>query len=232
MPTRKDGAKGAAGRTAKRSGAGLFITFEGIEGSGKSTQIAKLTTWLRARGLPVLVVREPGGTRLGEALRRILLAPSAEGITARAELFLYLASRAQLVAHEIKPALDRGWMVIADRFGDASVAYQGGGRRLGERPVRTLVRFATGGLEPARTYVLDLPPEAGLARVRLRGAPDRLEGEALVFHRAVRASYRRTARADPKRVLLLRGDEPPERIAARIQRDLTRLLASIPALDR
>jgi dTMP kinase len=242
MPARKRTAKGPSTgatspegpkpRAAKRGAGGLFLTFEGIEGSGKSSQIARLTAWLRVRGLPVMVVREPGGTRLGEALRRILLAPSAEGITGRAELFLYLASRAQLVAQEIRPALDRGWIVIADRFGDASVAYQGGGRRLGEQPVRNLVRFATGGLRPTRTYLLDLPPEAGLARVRLRGAPDRLEGEALAFHRAVRASYRRIAKAEPRRVLLLRGDEPPERIAVRIQRDLISLLASIHPLDR
>lgn len=226
------GRKTATGRTAKGAGTGLFLTFEGIEGSGKTTQILRLTSWLRARGLPVLVVREPGGTRLGEALRRTLLKPSAEGIAARAELFLYLASRSQLVERRIIPALDRGWIVIADRFGDASVAYQGGGRRLGEDSVRTLVRFATGGLEPARTYILDLPPERGLARVRMRGAPDRLEGEALAFHRAVRASYRRIAKADPKRVLLLRGEESPDRIAARIQRDILRLLASIPSRNR
>lgn len=217
---------------SRRGAAGLFLTFEGIEGSGKSTQIEKLTIWLRGRGLPVMVVREPGGTDLGESLRRILLAPSREAITARAELFLYLASRAQLVAQRIMPALERGSIVIADRFGDASVAYQGGGRGLGEREVRGLVRFATEGLKPARTYILDLPPEKGLERVRLRGTPDRLEAEGLAFHRAVRASYRRIAKAEPGRVLLLRGDEPAGRIAERIQRDLASLIAFIPPLDR
>jgi dTMP kinase len=232
--TRARTASRSGGKTGRGKGtrSGLFLTFEGIEGTGKTTQIARLAEWLRGRGLPVLEVREPGGTGLGEALRRILLDPSPDGINPRAELFLYLASRAQLVDRRIRPALEQGCIVIADRFGDASVAYQGGGRALGESQVRDLVRFATGGLTPARTYLLDLPPQVSLARVRLRGAPDRLEGEALAFHRAVRAAYRRIAKAEPGRVLALRGDEAPERIELRIRRDLERLLSSIPALDR
>ncbi len=232
--TRSRTASRPEGRKERGKGArsGLFLTFEGIEGTGKTTQIARLAEWLRGRGLPVLEVREPGGTGLGEALRRILLDPSPDGISPRAELFLYLASRAQLVETRIRPALDQGCIVIADRFGDASVAYQGGGRGLGEKQVRGLVRFATGGLVPARTYLLDLPPQVSLARVRSRGAPDRLEGEALAFHRAVRAAYRRIARAEPGRVHSLRGDEAPERIELRIRRDLDRLLSSIPAFDR
>ena len=126
----------------------------------------------------------------------------------------------------------RGRIVIADRFGDASVAYQGGGRRLGERQVRSLVGFATGGLTPHRTYLLDMSPESSLGRVRLRGAPDRLEGEALAFHRAVRAAYRRIARLEPDRVRLLRADRPADEIARRIQGDMTRLLSSIPPPNR
>ena len=208
---------------------GIFVTFEGIEGTGKSTQIARVSARLRSQGREVTEVREPGGTDMGEALRKILLAPAREGITPQAELFLYLASRAQLVAHRIRPALAAGRIVIADRFGDASVAYQGGGRALGEERVRSLVHFATGGLRPDRTYLLDLAPEASLARVRSRGTPDRLEGEALTFHRRVRAAYRRLARAEPDRILLLRGEEPIEAITERILRDLQSLLSPRPS---
>lgn len=208
---------------------GIFLTFEGIEGTGKSTQIARISAWLREQGRDVLVVREPGGTDLGEALRGILLTPVHEGIAPRAELFLYLASRAQLVAQKIRPALAAGRIVIADRYGDASIAYQGGGRTLGEDRVRSLVDFATGGLRPDRTYLLDLAPEASLARVRSRGTPDRLEGEALIFHRRVRAAYRRLARTEPGRILLLRGEEPIDAITDRIRRDLTKILTSRPA---
>ena len=211
---------------------GLFVTFEGIEGTGKSTQITRLSAWLRSQGWLVTEVREPGGTRLGEALRRILLQRAAETIDPRAELFLYLASRAQLVARQIEPALAAGRIVIADRYGDASVAYQGGGRSLGDRQVRTLVRFATGGLVPDRTYLLDLVPEDSRARVRSRGAPDRLESEGLAFHRSVRAAYRRIARAEPRRFVVLPGKEPESLLEGRIRRDIARLLPSIRPTDR
>jgi dTMP kinase len=217
-----------ASRTPKR---GLLITFEGIEGSGKSTQVGLLSAWLREKGYQPLTVREPGGTRLGEALRTLVLERGGVPIDARAELFVILAARSQLVAEVIRPALARGAIVLADRFGDASVAYQGGGRSLGLTKVRSLVRFATSGITPDRTYLLDLPPEIGLPRVRARGRPDRLEAENLAFHRRVRAAYREIASQQPKRVRLLRAQDPPERIAGRIRRDLARIL-TIPSPGR
>ena len=192
-------------RPTRRRRAGKLITFEGIEGCGKST---------------------PGGTELGEALRTLLLRHTPEAIDPRSELFLYLAARSQLVARVIEPALADGGIVLADRFGDASVASQGGGRKLGPARVRSMVRFATGGIVPDRTYLLDLSVVTSLARVRARGGLDRLEGESLAFHRSVRDAYRRIAEAEPERVRVLRGRRPPERIAERIHRDLMPLLRS------
>jgi dTMP kinase len=204
----------------------MLITFEGIEGCGKSTQASLLAGWLRGQGWPVVEVREPGGTDLGEALRTLLLQHTPEAIDSRAELFLYLAARSQLVARVIEPALDAGKIVLADRFGDASVAYQGGGRSLGPARVRSMVRFATGGLVPDRTYLLDLSVNTSLGRVRARGGLDRLEGESLAFHRSVRATYREIAEAEPQRVCLVRAARPEQRIAERIRRNLASLLRS------
>jgi dTMP kinase len=213
-------------RGAAQHRAGRLITFEGIEGCGKSTQAGLLAGWLREKGWPVVEVREPGGTDLGEALRTLLLRHTPEAIDSRAELFLYLAARSQLVTRVIEPALAAGKIVLADRFGDASVAYQGGGRSLGLARVRSMVRFATGGLVPDRTYLLDLSVGTSLGRVRARGGLDRLEGEGLAFHRSVRAAYRRIAEAEPERMRLLRAAGSPERIAERIRRDLMMLLRS------
>lgn len=205
---------------------GLFITFEGIEGSGKTTQIQLLGEYLRETGREVMIVREPGGTDLGEALRGLLLAVDSEGIDPRAELFLYLASRAQLVARRIVPALEGGTIVLADRYGDASVAYQGAGRRLGTEEVRALVRFATSGLTPDRTYLFDLLPEESLARVRSRGTVDRLEAELLPFHKKVRAAYRAIARAEPDRVHVIDGSATIDPIASVIRRDIDALMTA------
>lgn len=211
-------------RRARSSG--VLITFEGIEGSGKSTQLAALAERLKKDGYAVTVVREPGGTELGEALRSILLEFEAEPIDPRAELLLYLASRAQLIARVVRPALSDGRIVLADRFGDASVAYQGGGRALGPSKVRALVQFATGGLRPARTYLLDLPPRVSLVRAQSRGGLDRLERERIDFHRTVRRTYLEIARAEPERVRVIRGSGPIEKIGERIASDLIPLLQS------
>ena len=219
-------------RASHRRRSGLLVTFEGIEGCGKTTQAKLLAGWLREQGWPVLEVREPGGTDLGESLRSLLLRPAPEGLDPRSELFLYLAARCQLVARVIAPALAAGRIVLADRFGDASVAYQGGGRALGLSRVRSLVRFATGGIIPDRTYLLDLSPSTSLARVRARGRPDRLEGEGLAFHRSVRAAYRRIATDEPERVRMLRGTGSPERIAGLIRKDLIGLLRSVATSGR
>ena len=207
---------------------GLLVTFEGIEGSGKTTQIRSLARRLQDEGWSTLEVREPGGTQLGEILREQLLRVGGEPIDARAELFLYLAARAQLVCRRVRPAIAEGRIVLADRFGDASVAYQGGGRSLGAARVRSLVRFATGGLEPTRTYLLDVAPEVSLARVRSRGSLDRFEREDLGFHRRVRAAYRSIARAHPERVRVLRAADPADQLAARVYRDLLPLLPTLP----
>ncbi len=214
------------GRATLDSRTGVLVTFEGIEGSGKSTQLARLADRLSSSGYPVEVVREPGGTALGESLRSILLSCDEEGIDPRAELLLYLASRAQLVARVVRPALRAGRIVLADRFGDASIAYQGGGRALGVRRVRSLVRFATGGLLPTRTYLIDLPVATSLARVRSRGSLDRLEREQIAFHAAVRSAYLEIARSEPERVHVIRGTDAIEKIGDRIASDLARLLTA------
>jgi len=214
--------------SAGRRRRGLLVTFEGIEGSGKSTQLAHLAAALRSEGYGVEVVREPGGTGLGEALRDLLLSYDEEAVDARAELFLYLAARAQLVAHVMRPALAEGRIVLADRYGDASVAYQGGGRSLGVPRVRSMVRFATAGLTPDRTYLLDLSPETSLRRVRSRGALDRLERERIGFHRSVRRTYLEIARSDPKRFRVIKAQDSISRIEKRIRDDLAPLVSTIP----
>lgn len=200
---------------------GRFVSFEGIEGSGKTTQAALLAAWLREAGREVVPVREPGGTARGERIREILLAHAEEPMAAWCELCLYMAARAQLVEERIRPALERGAIVLADRFGEASVAYQGGGRSLGSPRVRALYRWVTGGLRPDRIFLLDLDPREGLRRVReSRGAPlDRLEAEPLGFHRRVRAAYLRQARTEPDRFRRLDGMRPAAEVQEEIRRD-------------
>ncbi len=184
---------------------GLFITFEGVEGSGKSTQANALAERLRESGTAVVLTREPGGTALGERLRDILLDLGERGMLAETELFLYLASRAEHVARVIVPALERGDVVISDRFGDASVAYQGGGRELGPSLVEALNETATRCVKPDVTFLLDLDPEEGLERLSKRGggARDRIETEALAFHRRVRDAYMGAAEREPSRFVVL-----------------------------
>jgi dTMP kinase len=197
---------------------GLFVTFEGIEGSGKSTQSRLLLRGLHDEGREAVLAREPGGTAIGERVRDVLLDPRHTGMAARAELLLYLAARAQLVAEVIVPALDSGKIVVCDRYGDASVAYQGGGRGLGTELVREMNRVATGGLSPDLTVLLDLPVDEGLARTRARnpGRPDRLEAEPLEFHERVRRAYLDIAEAEPARFLVLDSRGPSEELTRRI----------------
>jgi dTMP kinase len=185
--------------------AGRFITFEGIEGSGKSTQLGRLLARLRAEGWPAREAREPGGTEVGEGIRRLLLARELGPMSAEAELFLYLASRAQLTQAVIRPALARGEVVVCDRYADSTVAYQGSGRRLDLGRIRDLNRLATGGLVPDLTILLDLPADEGLARLGPPGGggQDRMEAEDPAFHRRVRAGYLEAAAAEPARFLVL-----------------------------
>ncbi len=208
---------------------GLFLSFEGIEGAGKSTQALRLAVWLRDRGREVVSVREPGGTGLGEDIRAALLAHRPEGMAPWSELCLYMASRAELLREVVRPALARGAVVIADRFAESSIAYQGGGRRLGGRPVRALYKWVAEGLQPRPVFLLDLDPAAGMKRItEARGASglDRLEREPLEFHRRVRSAYLRMARREPERVLVIDATRGPDRVHEEIRGRVAALLGS------
>ena len=209
----------------ERDGDGLFLVFEGVEGCGKSTQIEHLTAFLEARGRRCRVTREPGGTPVGESIRELLLDPAQEGIDGLTELFLLEAGRRAHVRQVIAPLRDAGWVVIADRYADSSVAYQGGGRELGVELVERLNRIATGGLRADLTFLLDLPVEEGLARVaRRHREEDRLEREQISFHERVRAAYLDLARRHRERYRVLDATRPPEEIARAIQGELRPLL--------
>jgi dTMP kinase len=211
-----------SGRGRRRRG--LFVTFEGIEGSGKSMQLARVRVRLEALGLTVLATREPGGTAVGEHLRRVLLESSGR-LDPAAELLLMFADRRQHLTETIEPALAAGAIVLCDRYTDASRAYQGAGRGLGEAAVDALHRtFAV--LEPDRTYLFDCPVGTALARVAARsgGSVDRFERESLSFHRRVRAAYRRRARREPRRIVVLDAGRPVDAVFAALWRDLARVL--------
>ena len=193
----------------------MFITLEGIEGSGKSSVIADLAEFLRESGRDVLLTREPGGCALGTALRAHLLDARNTGLAPAAELFLYLADRAQHVREVIAPALKAGKVVLCDRYTDSTLAYQGYGRGHEVERLRSLNAFASGGLQPDLTLLLDLPAETGLARARARNelegkveAEGRFEAEDLAFHQRVRAGFLDLARHEPKRFLVVNVDRP------------------------
>ena len=178
----------------------MFITFEGGEGSGKSTQTKLLKEWLEKNNETVLLTREPGGTPLGNQLRDILLDNKTGNISPRAEALMYAADRANHVYTMIRPALEKGEVVISDRFFDSSVAYQGAGRVLSPAEVARISRWATESLTPTLTIIMDLPAEIGLARLQ---STDRLESEPLAFHERVRHEYLNLAYQDPERFLLV-----------------------------
>lgn len=201
-----------------REGGGVLLTFEGGEGCGKSTQARILGQRLTAAGVAARVLREPGGTRVGEAIRDILLDPASEGLDARAELLLYEAARAQHVAEVIEPALAVGEVVVCDRFYDSSTAYQGYARGLPLDEVRALNHAATGGLVPDLTIVIDVDPQAALTRaIDASGSADRLEAEDSAFHERVRRGYLAIAREEPERVVVVPGDGSVEEIANRVE---------------
>ncbi len=209
---------------------GTFITFEGIEGSGKSTQIRLLFEHLKGRGVDVKVTREPGGTVVGEKIRTILLDPSTKGLVPRAELFLYAAARAQHLEEVIQPALDEGKVVLCDRFADATVAYQGHGREIPLNVVKVVSSLVTIELKPDLTILLDLPAEAGLQRARERDSADaassassRFEQEDLEFHRRVRQGYLELAAVDRVRIKIVPADQSAEKVAKQIQGIVSRL---------
>ncbi len=204
---------------------GLFITFEGGDGSGKSTQLALLVEWLGQLGRTVVTTREPGGTPLGDELREIVL-HSRGHITAKSEALIYAADRAHHIATKVRPAIDRGEIVVQDRYIDSSVAYQGVGRDLGADEVRHVSMWATDGLLPDLTVLLDL--EAGLGRERLdtsRTRFDRLEAEEQDFHARVRAAYLELAAAEPERFLVLDATEARDELAAAIRSRVASLLS-------
>jgi len=206
---------------------GLLLTLEGIEGSGKSTQAQRIKALLDGQGVPALLTREPGGSPLAERIRDLVLVPREEPLAPHTELLLFLAARAQHVRQVIGPALERGDIVICDRFTDATLAYQGGGRTLPDDLLRKLNDWAAGGICPSRTYLLDVPVEVGLARAksrRAREAPDRIEAEGVVFFEGVRNRYLEGARREPERIVVLRGTDPEEDISHQIEKDLNALL--------
>lgn len=179
---------------------GLFLSFEGGEGAGKSTQIQRLAEHLRAQGKSVLVTRQPGGTGYGQRIRELILAPNAsEQLSERAELFLYLADRAQHVDAVIRPALTTGVVVLCDRYTDSTLAYQGYARNLDIQELQELNALATQNLQPDRTFWFDIDPELGHERIQGRAQLDRLESEALSFHQRVRSGYAALAAAEPER---------------------------------
>jgi len=212
---------------------GLFITFEGTEGTGKSTQVRLLADALRAAGRRIMVSREPGGTAFGRSLRSMLLDPSASAIAPWAELFLYLADRAQHAREAIVPALERGEWVICDRFADATVAYQGFGRGLDAAFIRDASDRAAAGLVPDLTVLLDLDDvSVGVQRARRRqqgdgtaGVEDRFEREDAAFHRRVRDGYRALAAAEPGRIRLLPAGIPAEELHRLVLDEISRLRA-------
>ncbi|HZL01820.1 MAG TPA: dTMP kinase [Cellulomonas sp.] len=204
---------------------GLFVSFEGGDGAGKSTQVSRLGEWVRSLGREVVLTREPGGTALGLALRDALL--HGDHVDPRAEALLYAADRAHHVASVVRPALERSAVVITDRYLDSSVAYQGGGRDLGADEVEKLSLWATHGLLPRLTVLLDLDPESG--RTRLTGDPDRLERAGNAFHRRTREAFLTRAAADPGRWLVLDASRGIDELAADVRARVAPLLAEGPA---
>lgn len=188
----------------------LFVSFEGPDGSGKSTQIARLAAALRGQGRVVTETREPGGTPLGEQLREILLRPQAPPATPLAMALLLSASRAQLLEDVILPALARGEIVLADRYADSTIAYQAYGLGLDVRVVRDLQAIATNGIQPDLTIYLDIPPEVSVSRTAVRGERNRLDAQDLAFHRRVWEGYRQMAADDAGRWLVLDGNVSPQ----------------------
>lgn len=194
---------------------GTFITIEGPEGSGKSTQLKLLCDFLRRRGYKVLYTREPGGTRISEAVRKILLSKGNKNMTSACELFLFLASRAQIVDEVIMPALKKGHVVVCDRFQDATVAYQGYGAGLDLKLIEETGRLAAKGLKPDLTILLDVGPKKGLLRA---GRKDRVELKSYGFHQRVRRGYLTLAKRQPKRIVLIRANGKIDDVQKKIRK--------------
>ncbi len=213
--------------TTNVSGRGFFIVFEGGEGTGKTTQIHKLKTWIESElSLPTVVTFEPGGTLLGQKIREFLLDPAIPKMDDRCEALLFAAARAEHVAKIISPALESGKIVLCDRYWDASRSYQGGGRNLGFRAIDRLNEWGTRDLRPDRVYLFDADPEAGLERARIRnqGVMDRLEQEALDYHSKVRECYLEIARREPESFRMINARLPIDEIFEFITKDVRQCL--------
>lgn len=203
---------------------GKFLTIEGTEGVGKSTNLAFVRDWLSAREIEVVVTREPGGTPLAEEIRSLLLSKRSEAVDETAELLMVFAARAQHLAQVIKPALARGAWVLSDRFTDATYAYQGGGRGLSKTTIEQLEQLVQGDLRPDLTLILDIEVELGLNRARARGELDRFESETIEFFERVRAGYRQRASVAPERYALIDAGQTLEQVQADIDKVLSALL--------
>jgi dTMP kinase len=195
----------------------MFITLEGPEGSGKTRQISGLVEVLRQEGYPVLMTREPGGTAIGDQIRSVLFDMQNTDMRPRTEILLFQASRAQLVEQVIRPCLGRGEVVVCDRYADSTLAYQGYGHRVDLDELRRVVNFATGGLKPDLTLLLDVEVEVGLKRKVAASEWNRLDAYDLDFHRRVRQGYHEMARAEPERWVVIDAGQPPEAVQAALR---------------
>ena len=210
----------------------LFITFEGVEGSGKTTQIQHLKRYLTQKGIPCRVTREPGGCPIGEKVRKILLNPDHREMSPLSELLLYEASRAQHVRDVIKPLLKKGMVVLCDRFSDASIAYQGYGRKVDLKLVERLNRLSSQGIKPDITFLLDCPSDVGLKRALQRNRmlkkekEERFEREKIQFHHRVRRGYLSIAKKEPNRVKIIDTREGEEKVFEKIRRIVDELIAA------
>ncbi len=203
------------------SSTGLFVALEGGEGAGKSTQAERLGRWLRAAGHDVVLTREPGATTVGRRLRDLVLDPATGPMAARTEALIYAADKAEHVEEVVRPALDRGAVVVTDRYVDSTLAYQGAGRDLAAADLERLARWATAGLRPHLTVLLDLDPDDGMRRFAAR---DRIEAESSQFHRRVRASFLALAGRDPDRYLVVDAGLPEDRVEQLVRARLEPLL--------
>jgi dTMP kinase len=204
----------------------MFITFEGPEGSGKTRQAAALADFLRQQGYDVLLTREPGGTQIGDQIRAILSDLKNVAMRPRTETLLFQASRAQLVEEVIRPRLETGGLVLSDRYADSTLAYQGYGHCFDLDELRALIRFATGGLSPDLTLLLDVEVETGLRRKMSGGEWNRLDAYDLEFHRRVRAGFLELARLEPHRWVLIDAGQPPDAVQAAVREVV---MARLPA---
>lgn len=196
----------------------MFITFEGPEGSGKTTQVGLLDEFLRQEGYPVLVTREPGGTPIGDQIRTILFNLENTSMRPRTEILLFQSSRAQLVEQVIRPYIERGGIVLSDRYADSTLAYQGYGHQVHLEKLQTIIEFATSGLKPDLTLLLDIDVEEGLRRKVSGGDWNRLDAYDIVFHQRVRQGYHELAQAEPERWEIINAEQPSDLVQEAIRK--------------